>query len=170
MVQRSLDDIAQVSRKPESAALAMAHESQPGVRPVNEDVIKKTNISEKEFGLFQFLPAEPNRMEIAKIETLCRQVTDEIGAVHGIVLPEMATNRDGLDLLIDVAQKEQVEFLIAGVYEPGMAGGPAENFLTIWRAMVLEHDRRMGGPEKSEHAVRRLLPAPYVNPSTIAGF
>jgi len=66
----------------------------------------------------------------------------------------MATNRHGLDLLIDVAQKEQVEILIAGVYEPGMAGGPAENFLAIWRPMVLEHDRRMVGPEKTGHAVR----------------
>jgi hypothetical protein len=81
-----------ISREPKSAALARPMKINPAqFRSVDEEVIRKTNISEKEFGFFQFLPSEPNRMEIAKVEKLCRQVTDEIGAVHGIVVPEMAT-------------------------------------------------------------------------------
>lgn len=103
--------------------------------PVEKGVIETTNIPQAVFGLFQYKPRELDPIQVANVEKICDQVKDQIGPVHGIVLPEMALNNKGFARLVDVAKQKDVELLIGGIYEK-TTSDPGENAVRIWRRMV----------------------------------
>jgi hypothetical protein len=93
-----------------------------GGRPVGRD------------GFFSFKHGQFDHEDfVRELKVMVAEAEQQVGIVHGIVLPEMSMTRADFDSCFAIKPLESVHFVIAGVYEPAQEGALAKNYALVQR-------------------------------------